>query len=309
MDSPLANPWKEALVSEKVGFIGLGAMGTPMAWNIHGGGFELSVFNRTPDRTRPFAEQGVTAFSTPALLAAGSDIVVTMVSDDEALHAVLNGDGGVLAGLGRGKVVVNMGTVSPEATLAAAEAVHALGAHFVDAPVSGTVQPAEEAKLVVLAGGTGEDVARVRPVLETIGKVVVHCGDLPQGTHMKLVLNLMLGNLMQTLAEGLSLGSALELDPRQVLDTVADGPLGAPLFQLKGGNILAGDFDKQFPLDLLFKDLNLVQETAGKVQVPLPQTAATREAANTARATGHGDEDMAALIRVLEQVTGREIRG
>jgi 3-hydroxyisobutyrate dehydrogenase-like beta-hydroxyacid dehydrogenase len=295
-------------LSERVGFIGLGAMGTPMAWNIYGGGFRLGVFNRTPDRTRPFAEQGVTAFSTPALLAAESDIVVIMVADDAALNAVLNGDGGVLAGLGRGKMVINMSTVSPETTRAVAEPVHAVGAHFVDAPVSGTVQPAEEGSLVVLAGGTGEDVARARPILEAMGKGVVHCGDLPQGTHMKLVLNLMLGNLMQTLAEGLSLGHALELDPRQILEAVGGGPLGAPLFQLKGGNILAGDFDKQFPLDLLFKDLNLVQDTAGKVRLPLPQTAATREAASTARALGHGDEDMAALIRVLEQVTGREVR-
>ncbi|HKJ71786.1 MAG TPA: NAD(P)-dependent oxidoreductase [Gammaproteobacteria bacterium] len=295
-------------MSERVGFIGLGAMGTPMAWNLHGGGFELGVFNRTPDRSRPFAEQGVTAYSTPALLAGHSDIVVVMVSDDDALAAVLQSDGGVLAGLGRGKVVINMGTVSPEAIRAASEEVHAVGARFVDAPVSGTVKPAEEGTLVVLAGAATEDLERVRPLLETLGKAVVHCGDIPAGTHMKLVINLMLGNLMQTLAEGLSLGQALELDPRQVLEAVGGGPLGAPLFGMKGDKILKGDFARQFPLDLLFKDLDLVADAAGKASLPLPQTAATREAASAARGLGHGDEDMAALIRVIETLSGRQVR-
>ncbi|WP_269434439.1 NAD(P)-dependent oxidoreductase [Thiohalorhabdus denitrificans] len=302
-----SSPQEEA-VAERVGFIGLGAMGTPMAWNVHGGGYELGVFNRTPAKTRPFADEGVTVFSTPAILTAESDVVVIMVTSSEALDTVLYGDAGVLAGLGRGKAVVNMGTVSPEATREAAEAVHAMGGRFIDAPVSGTVKPAEEGNLVVLAGGLAEDVERVRPVLEAMGKAVVPCGDIPQGTHMKLVLNLMLGNLMQSLAEGLNLGRALELDPDQMLEAIDGGPLGAPLFRMKGGNILAGNFAKQFPVDLLAKDLDLVTGAAGKAAVPLPQTAATRETVSAARALGHGDEDMAALIRVLERLTGSEVR-
>ncbi|MFA9459967.1 NAD(P)-dependent oxidoreductase [Thiohalorhabdus sp. Cl-TMA] len=293
---------------ERVGFIGLGAMGTPMAWNVFRGGYELGVFNRSPAKTRPFAEGGATAYSTPALLTADSEVVILMVTDPEALAGVLYGDVGVLAGLGRGKTVINMSTVSPEATRDAAEAVHAEGGRFIDAPVSGTVKPAEDGSLVVLAGGLAEDLERVRPLLETMGKTVVHCGDIPQGTHMKLVINLMLGNLMQSLAEGMSLGRALELDPQQVLAAIGGGPLGAPLFQMKGNNILSGDFAKQFPMDLLSKDLDLVSDTAGKVRLPLPQTAATRESVNAARALGHGDEDMAALIRVLERLTGREVR-
>jgi len=283
-------------------------MGMPMAWNVHEAGFDLRVFNRTPEKARPLAEKGVTVYSTPGLLTADSDVVILMVTDPAALAGVLYGDAGLLAGLGRGKTVINMSTVSPEATRDAAEAVHATGARFVDAPVSGTVKPAEEGTLVVLAGGLEEDLERVRPVLEAMGKAVVHCGDIPQGTHMKLVVNLMLGNLMQTLAEGMSLGQALELDPEQVLAAIGGGPLGAPLFQMKGKNILAGNFDKQFPVDLLFKDLNLVAETAGKVRLPLPQTAAARESLNAARALGHGDEDMAAVIRVLERMTGTEVR-
>ncbi len=295
-------------MAQRVGLIGLGAMGTPMAWNVRGGGFELGVFNRTPERTRPFQEQGITAFSSPALLAAESDVIVIMVTDDPAFRTVLSSDAGVLAGTGRGKTVINMSTVSPEATCWAAEEVFALGARFLDAPVSGTVKPAEAGTLVVLAGGAAEDVEAVRPVLEAMGRTVVHCGDIPQGTHMKLVLNLMLGNLMQTLAEGLGLGRALGLDPERILEAVDGGSLGAPLFRLKGRAILSGELPRQFPIDLLFKDLNLVQEAAGKARVPLSQTAATRESVSAARALGLGDEDMAAIIRVLEHLSGRGIR-
>ena len=290
-------------MAQRVGFVGLGAMGAPMAWNIHGGGFELGVFNRSPERARPFRDQGITAFSSPALLAAESDVIVVMVTDDAALQTVLSSDAGILAGAGRGKTVINMSTVSPDTTRWAAEEVFAVGARFVDAPVSGTVKPAEEGTLAVLAGGAAEDVEAVRPVLEAMGRAVVHCGDIPQGTHMKLVVNLMLGNLMQTLAEGLTLGRALDLNPETILGAVDGGPLGAPLFQIKGKALLSGDPPRQFPVDLLFKDLNLVQDTAGKVRVPLPQTAATRENVSAARALGLGDEDMAAVIRVLERLT------
>ena len=296
-------------MAERVGFVGLGAMGVPMAWNIHRAGFPLRVFNRTAPRTEPFAEAAIPVDSTPALLAAHSDLVLIMVSDDYALRAVLHGDSGVLAGLGRGQMVVNLSTVSPEATWEAAQEVHALGAHFLDAPVSGTVKPAEEGTLVVLAGGAEADRERARPVLEAVAKAVVHCGDIPRGTRMKLVINLMLGNLMQALAEGLTLGRSFDLDPEQVLEAIGSGPLNAPLFQGKGRAILSGDFTKQFPVDLLFKDLDLVTEAAGQAGVPLPQTAATREMVSAARGLGLGDEDMAAVIKVLGSLSGEKADG
>ena len=196
---------------QSIGFVGLGAMGASMAWNIHKAGHALSVYNRSPQRAAPFAEAGLTVHDSPAALAAGADAVVIMVTDPGALHAVLHGSEGLLAGLRPGAVVINMSTVSPDATAAAHAAVSAAGGRFVDAPVSGTVKPAEDGTLVVLAGGAPADVDAVLPVLECMGKTVIRCGEVGTGTRMKLVLNLMLGGMMAMLGEGLALGQAMGL--------------------------------------------------------------------------------------------------
>jgi len=291
-----------------VGFIGLGAMGTPMAWNIRKGGFDLQVYNRTPMAAAPFREAGVRVCESPRPLAARSDVTVIMVTGPDDLLAVLGGEEGVAAGLTPGKVVVNMSTVSPDATAAAAALVHAKGAGFVDAPVSGTTLSAQQAKLVILAGAAQKDLDRVKPMLKTMGQSVIHCGPVGQGTRMKLILNLLLANMMQSLADGLVLGKSFGLDPEAILDAIGGGPLAAPMFQAKGRAIIDGDFSSQFPVRLMLKDLNLVLEAAGKAGVPLPQTAATRECFSAAMAKGYVDKDMAAVIKVAESITGRRVR-
>ncbi|MEJ2060193.1 MAG: NAD(P)-dependent oxidoreductase [Gammaproteobacteria bacterium] len=289
---------------KQIGFIGLGAMGAPMAWNIHKAGYGLTVYNRSPDASRPFADAGITVQTSPAAVARDSDTVIIMVSDPAALDAVLHGPEGVLAGLGQNSLAINMSTVDHAATLQAAEAVTGAGGRFIDAPVSGTVKPAEDGTLVVLAGGEAADIDEATPLLEAMGKAVVRCGAAGQGTHMKLVLNLMLGGMMELLAEGLMLSRRFGLDAEQVLGAIAAGPLGAPLYQMKGEMMVKGRFPKQFPIDLLFKDMNLVLGEAGRNGVPLPAIAAVREQLSAARALGHGDEDMAAIIRVLEHASG-----
>ncbi len=299
----------EETAVERIGFVGLGHMGAAMAWNIHRAGYELGVYNRSPDKAEPFREAGVPVYDAPADLARDSDIVIVMVADPAALHEVVSGRNGLSSGLQSNALLVNMSTVSREAVLATQAAVCEAGGRFLDAPVSGTVKPAEDGTLLILAGGDGEDLERARPLLEAMGKGVVHCGGVGQGTAMKLVLNLMLGGMMQCLAEALVLGRSLELDGGQVLEAIGTGPMGAPLFQMKGGAIRDGRFAKQFPVDLMFKDLNLVLEAAGNARVPLALTGAVREAYSAARARGHGDEDMAAVIRVLEALTGLEVRG
>lgn len=295
---------------KNVGFIGLGAMGSAMAHNIRKGGFQLGVYNRTPDRCRTFQVADVKIYATPAELTASSDAVIIMVTDTAALNAVLTGDSGVLAGL-RNKpagasLVINMSTVSPAATLTAANEVNAAGARFVDAPVSGTVKPAEDGSLIILAAGEESDLATAEPLLNTMGKAVVRCGATGQATRMKLVLNLILAGMMQSLAEGLSLASTQGLDGTAVLNALSGGPLGAGLYQMKGNMMLGQEFHKQFPVDLMFKDLNLVLETAGQAHLPLPMTAAIRETFSAARGLGYGDEDMAAIIKVLRQFSTEE---
>lgn len=290
---------------KNVGFIGLGAMGSGMARNVSKGGFTLSVFNRTPGRCKTFAEEGVRVHDTPANLVNDNDAVIIMVTDPDALQAVLGGENGVLAGL-RNKqagttLVINMSTVSPAATLSAAEQVRAAGGRFVDAPVSGTVKPAEDGTLIILAAGDDGDLDLATPILATMGKAVIRCGACGQATRMKLVLNLMLAGMMQTLAEGLSLAASQGIDGRAVLDALSGGPLGAGLYQMKGNMMLEENFQKQFPVDLMHKDLNLVLETAGQAHLPLPMTAAIRETFSAARGMGYGDEDMAAVFKVIRQ--------
>jgi len=291
---------------KKVAFIGLGAMGGAMARNVQKGGFALGVYNRTPARAEPLRAEGAAVYANPSEAAKANEAVVIMVTDPPALEAVLDGKDGLIAGLeakGDGStLVVNMSTVSPAATLAAAERVRAAGGRFVDAPVSGTVKPARDGTLVVLAGGEEADVAAAEPLLQTMGKAVVRCGAAGQATRMKLVLNLMLGGMMQCLAEGLSLADSQGIDGKSVLEALAGGPMGAGLYQMKGGMMLGDEFTKQFPVDLMFKDLNLVLETAGQAHLPLPMTAAVRETFSAARGLGYGDEDMAAVIKVLRQL-------
>lgn len=293
---------------EKIGFIGLGTMGSAMVPNIAKAGYRLSLWNRSPEKAEAFLKPGITISATPAELAAASDAVIVMVFGPEALAEVLQGPTGVCAGLRPGAVVINMSTVSREATLAAAGAVEACGAGFIDAPVAGSKKPAQDGALTILAGGDRQAIDRATPLLKTMGRVILNCGPVGQGTAMKLFINLFLGTLMQALAEGLCVGRAMGLDIPGMLATIDNSAVACPLFRVKGAAIGGGDFSKNFPVDLLFKDLNLVLAEAGKLGAPLPMTAAAREAFSAARAMGLGDEDMAAVIKVLETLTGSVVR-
>lgn len=293
---------------EKIGFLGLGAMGVPMARNIRAGGYPLAVYNRSAARAAPLQAEGAELCKSPRELAGRCDMVVIMVTGPDDLLAVIDGPDGVAAGLTRGKVVINMSTVSDAATVRAAELVQAKGAAFVDAPVSGSVKPAIDATLVILAGCDPKVLPRVTPLLKTMGREVVHCGGVGSGTRMKLVLNLMLGNMMQTMAEGMMLAKGFGLAPDTVLHALGGGAMAAPMYQVKGKAIAERNFAKQFPVHLVFKDLNLVLEAAGRLHIPLPQTAAARECFNGAMARGYADEDMAAVVKVLEGITGRQLR-
>lgn len=280
-----------------------------MAWNLHDAGLLASVYNRTSAKAEPFADRGVPVAASPADLAEQVEVVVVMVTADEALHAVLEGPQGVLSGLPPDAVVVNTSTVSVEATEQAATAVEAAAGRFVDAPVSGTVGPAEEGTLTVLAGAAPPLLDEVQPVLEVVGNPVVHCGEVGTGTETKLFTNLLLGNLMQAYAEALVFGQRHGLSLDHMQDVIDASPVGAPLFGYKGPVVEARDFEKQFPVDLLLKDLDLIAEAAERRGVYLPQTAATREAVNGAKALGHGDEDMAAVLKLLEAVSGTTVGG
>lgn len=291
-----------------VGFIGLGAMGAPMAWNLDDAGFDLVVYNRSTDKEQPFAEAGVSVADSPKHLTERADVVCLIVSNGDAVEAVLERDLGILAGLDEETTVVQMSTISYAETMAAADMVTEAGGEFIDAPVSGTVGPAREGTLVGLASGAESTVEELRPVLSAMCEPVVYCGETGQGTNMKLFINLLLGDAMGAFAEALVFGRANGLDVEAMRTVVENGALDCPLFAGKGETISNGDFESRFPVDYQFKDLSLALDRAGEIEVPLSQTAAAREAFNAARARGYGDEDMAAVIKPLEETVGVEVR-
>lgn len=291
---------------QNTGFIGLGAMGTPMAHNLREAGYLRGVYNRTKAKTEPFAERAVSVYDSPKDLAAAADVVAIIVTDDAALSDVLQGDEGVLAGLQGGSVVINMSTVSHGATMRAARAVGERGGRFLDVPVSGTVGPAEQGTLTILAAGDKDLVDEATPVLKAMGEPIVYCGEVGQGTRTKLFINLMLGGLMQTFAEALAFGKKQGLGLEPMLDVVTSGPLAAPLFKLKGEMLKSRDFTKQFPVALLLKDMDLVLQEGREQGVYLPVSAAAREAVSGTQALGYGDEDMMALVKFTEKIAGLE---
>jgi len=289
---------------QTIGFIGLGAMGAPMAWNLDAAGYELLVYNRSDGPTEPFVEAGIDAADSPREVGQEADVVITMVTDDEALAAVLDGPDGLLTGINGANTVIQMSTVTPDATLAAAETVREQNSRFVDAPVSGTVGPAEEGTLTVLAGGDEAALDDVEEILAAMGEPIVRCGDVGDGARMKLFVNLLLGDMMSAYAEALTFGAAqgLELDAMQ--QVVEAGAVDSPLFRIKGELIAERDFEPRFPVDLQFKDLRYANEVANDVGLTLPQTAAARESFSAASAMGHGDEDMTAVLKYVESVAG-----
>jgi 3-hydroxyisobutyrate dehydrogenase-like beta-hydroxyacid dehydrogenase len=291
-----------------VGFIGLGTMGTPMAWNIHRAGNRLGVYNRSAEKCAAFEKEHVGVFQTPAALAGWADVIIIMVFGPEALAAVLEGDDGVVRAALAGKTVINMSTVSREATLAAHDLVRSCGAFFLDAPVAGSKKPAEQGGLTILAGGSADVLARARPVLACMGKVIIYCGQAGAGTDMKLFINVLLGTLMQSFAEALVLGTSFGLRLEDMLTTVQNSAVACPMFSVKGAAIAAGNFEKNFPVELIFKDLNLALQAAGRAHVPMTVTAAAREAFCAAMARGLAGQDMCAVIRAMEDVTGLCVR-
>lgn len=293
---------------QKVGFIGLGTMGTPMAWNVHRAGYELGVYNRSEHRTQPFRQEHISVFQTPAGLADWADIIIIMVFGPAALMSVLNESEGLTRAKIVGKIIINMSTVSREATLAVDDLVSGCGAFFLDAPVAGSKKPAEDGSLTILVGGSVELLESVRPLLGCMGKTIILCGATGAGTNMKLFINLLLGSLMQSFAEALTLGTSFGLHLEDMLETVRSSAVACPMFSVKGAAIGSGNFEKNFPVELIFKDLNLALQSAEREHVPLPVTAAAREAFSAAMDKGLGEQDMCAVIKVLEEATGLRVR-
>ena len=281
-----------------VAFLGLGTMGAPMAANVLAH-HTVVVWNRSRDRAAPLVDSGARLAASPAAAARGAEVVVLMLADPRAVHAVVDGPDGVLAGLSPGGLVIDMSTVDVVTAREVDAQVRARGGRFVDAPVSGTRKPAVEGKLVIMAGGAADDIERARPVLETMGRIVP-VGPVGQGMAAKLVLNGLGAHMMTGLAAMMVLAARLGLDLRAMLEVIGSGAFSSPLFAAKGPRMLARDFSPDFTLALMHKDQELVIAAAAGLGYPMPTLAAIRAVLAEAIAAGYGDGDLCGVVRLFE---------
>jgi 3-hydroxyisobutyrate dehydrogenase-like beta-hydroxyacid dehydrogenase len=291
----------------RVGFLGLGDMGTPMARRLLRAGHDLVVWNRSPERTAPLAQEGAAVASSPAKAAAGRDFVITMVATPEALEQVLFGTAGLAATLLPGQVVIDMSTVGPDEIRSVSVRLPKATV-LVDAPVRGSVFQATSGRLDIFVGATDENYERVRPILESLG-LVRHTGGPGSGAAMKLVANLALGAAIVALGEALSLGESLELKRNMLLDALADSPIG-PIVAAKRTNVESGQFVPTFKLRHAAKDLRLVMEAAAARGRDLKQARANRAWLDEAAERGAADLDFSAVVativeRSLPTISGR----
>jgi 3-hydroxyisobutyrate dehydrogenase/2-hydroxy-3-oxopropionate reductase len=286
-----------------VGVAGTGRMGSAIARALVAAGHDPIVWNRTPDGAATLVADlagRARVATTPAEVAAASDVTITMVADDTAVAAVFSGPDGLVAGAHPGGVLVDMSTVLPATIRSLEGVVRATGSGLLDAPVSGSVGLAQSGQLTLMVGGRAEDLERARPVLESMSKAIFHLGPLGAGAVMKLAVNTVIFGLNQAVAEALALAEASGLDLATAYDVLATGAAGAPYVGYKREQFLIGDAAPvAFALSLAEKDLRLIAETAAAVGQPMPQALLDLELVRAAAAGGRGGRDLATVTDAL----------
>ena len=284
----------------KIGIIGIGRMGAAMATRLLGLGHEVTVWNRSPDKAQALSAQGATVAATPRALAQACEVILSIVADAAAVEAAYFGPDGAATGDLTGKLVIEMSTLRPEAQLALAARLKALGAAAVECPVGGTTGPARDGKLLGFAGGSEADFARAKPVLDQLCRRVEHIGPPGAGASMKLAINLPLLVYWQALGEALALVKPLGLDPARVMDIFADTSGGPNVLKVRGGMIAraiaGGDTGPvTFDVDLIRKDLRTMIEEAASLGATLPVTQRALEVFDEAAREGMGGDDAVKL--------------
>jgi 3-hydroxyisobutyrate dehydrogenase-like beta-hydroxyacid dehydrogenase len=291
-----------------VGFVGLGAMGGPIAGRLLAAGHELHGTNRTHSKAQPLIERGLTWHNTPREVAAAADVVFSMVSDDAALEAIVSGPDGVLAGLGPGKVYVDMSTVSPKISVELAARVRELGARMLDAPVSGSVPQAEAGTLTIMVGGEETALRRVEPLLDEFGHSVTRIGDNGHGLLLKLAINVSLAAQTLAFSEGLLLAERGGIDPQLAARVMSDSAIGSPMVKARVPMLLDLPEHAWFDVGMMRKDIRLALAAGHDEDVPLPSAAAVDDILVKASDLGYGERDIAALHEALARLAGT-VRG
>jgi len=298
------NGWGETM---RVGFIGVGAMGSRMAGRLLAANHDVAVYNRTPERTRPLQQRGAKVAATAKQLATGVDIVFSSVANDAALEQVMFGPDGALAGARAGSIVIEMSTVNPRSSRRVHEAARSNGVSVLDAPVSGSTVQAEQGQLVIFVGGEEDVYQKCQSILAVLGSKTFYLGPSGAGATMKLCVNTLLGLGVQALAEAIALGLKAGLPRERFLQVLGETAVVSPSQKAKLENARTEQYPPAFALRLMFKDFGLIVETGMELSVPMPATAAAVQVAAAEHArqlAAHTDEDFSVIVRAMERLAG-----
>lgn len=296
-------------MAQRIGFVGIGTIGKPMALNIKKGGYELAVFDLDQRAVADLVEVGATGKASPAAVAEASDIVITMVPDAPDVEKAALGAGGVIEGLAPGGLYIDMSTVDPETTRKVGAAMAARGIRMIDAPVGRTVDNAYAGTLSIMVGGEAADVEEAMPVLRCMGTDITHCGPLGNGHAVKLVNNYISGGILALLSEGLTMGVKAGLTLETMLEVVgATFAASGVMTRMLPAKAFRGDFSPGFKTTLSHKDIRLGLGLATAAGLDAPVGHGVFTTLTRALEAGHGDEDFTSMIKVNEAKAGVEVR-
>jgi 3-hydroxyisobutyrate dehydrogenase len=294
--------------ADRIGFVGLGIMGSRQAANLARAGHRLTVYNRTRATADAWAaEHGATVADTPAAVGAASDIVVTMVVDGDQVREALLGPDGVGAGAAPGALCVDMSTIAPAQTRAIGAQLAERGIRLLDAPVTGSSPKAQDGTLTIMAGGAAEDFARAEPLLRIMGELVVHVGALGQGEMLKLINNSVAAANATAVGEALLVAQRTGVDLDALVRVMGKGSGGSAMLELKSAAMRGHDYTTLFKLEHMLKDVRLCLEEGQAAAVPFPAAAHARDVLVAAMARGHAGDDFAALVEALEAFAGARL--
>lgn len=294
----------------KLGFIGLGIMGYPMARNLIRAGHEVAVWSHTASKAEQLVREenrGVVC-QKPAQVAAHAECTFLCVGDTKMSEQVIAGPGGLIEGAKPGSVIVDASTVAPSHSIRMGELLSQKGIHFLEAPCTGSKPGAEGGTLTFMVGGDAEVFNRVKAYFEPMGKQLFYCGALGKGLHAKLTQNLVLCNILQAFNEGIVLAAKAGVDPKLMIEILDKSAAKCGLINFKAPYVLARNFEVNFSVKWMHKDIGLMLEAGQEQGVPLPLTALTQQMFRAAMAKGFSDEDICSTIKVLEDWAGIEVR-
>jgi 3-hydroxyisobutyrate dehydrogenase-like beta-hydroxyacid dehydrogenase len=294
----------------KLGFLGLGLMGYPMARNLARAGHQLAVWSNTASKAQQLAsEEKATACASPKEVAEQSDFIFACVGNTRMSEEVFTGPNGVIEGAKPGAIAADASTISPSASREIGKKLAAKGIHFLDAPVTGSTPGAINATLTIMVGGDQAVFEKAKPYLEAMGKKFYYCGGAGLGLQAKLTQNLILANLMQAFNEGLVLSTKGGIPPELMLDILDNSAAKSGLISFKAPFVFRRDFTTNFSTKWMHKDIGLALEAAQELGLPMPQTSQTEQMFQAAIAEGYGDDDFCSTVRVMENWAGVEVKG